>query len=176
MQVKIFSSRQLILLTQIVRFQSGFFFRHPLLDKYDYYWRIEPDVDFFCDIDYDVFKFMRNNDKKYGKRLRHQLLYHRYTDCSNLGFTITFIEYMSTIPSLWETVLGFQQDHPEVIARFPAKEKSLWDFITEDGGKSYNTCHFWTNFEIASLDLWRSNEYLKFFNYLDESGGFYYER
>ena len=49
------------------RFQSGFFFRHPLLDGYEYYWRIEPDVDFLCDIDYDVFKFMRNNGKKYGK-------------------------------------------------------------------------------------------------------------
>jgi hypothetical protein len=48
------------------RFQSGFFFRHPLLDQYDYYWRIEPDVDYYCDIDYDVFKFMRDNNKKYG--------------------------------------------------------------------------------------------------------------
>lgn len=38
-----------------------------MLDEYDYYWRIEPYVDYTCDIDYDVFKFMRNNNKKYGK-------------------------------------------------------------------------------------------------------------
>jgi alpha 1,2-mannosyltransferase len=38
-----------------------------MLDEYDYYWRIEPDVDYYCDIDYDVFKFMRDNNKKYGK-------------------------------------------------------------------------------------------------------------
>jgi alpha 1,2-mannosyltransferase len=50
----------------VFRFQSGFFFRHPLLDQYDYYWRVEPDVDYYCDIDYDVFKFMRDNNKKYG--------------------------------------------------------------------------------------------------------------
>lgn len=50
----------------VYRFQSGFFFRHPMLDEYDYYWRIEPYVDYTCDIDYDVFKFMRNNNKKYG--------------------------------------------------------------------------------------------------------------
>jgi len=37
-----------------------------MLDEYDYYWRIEPYVDYTCDIDYDVFKFMRNNNKKYG--------------------------------------------------------------------------------------------------------------
>jgi alpha 1,2-mannosyltransferase len=49
------------------RFQSGFFFRHPLLDAYDYYWRIEPDVDYHCDIDYDVFRYMKDNNKKYGK-------------------------------------------------------------------------------------------------------------
>ncbi|KAI8147913.1 nucleotide-diphospho-sugar transferase [Fennellomyces sp. T-0311] len=139
------------------RFQSGFFFRHPLLDKYEYYWRIEPDVDFFCEIDYDVFKFMRDNRKKYG-------------------FTLTFTEFMSTIPSLWETVLNFQRDHPDIVSRFPPKEKSLWKFITDDDGETYNSCHFWTNFEIGSLDLWRSNEYLRFFNYLDETGGFYYER
>ncbi|KAI9490735.1 nucleotide-diphospho-sugar transferase [Zychaea mexicana] len=139
------------------RFQSGFFFRHPLLDKYDYYWRIEPNVDFLCDIDYDVFKFMRNNGKKYA-------------------FTLTFVEFMKTIPSLWDTVLNFRREHPEIVSQFPPKEKSLWKFITDDDGESYNSCHFWTNFEIASLDLWRSSEYLKFFNYLDESGGFFYER
>lgn len=51
----------------VYRFQSGFFFRHPMLDEYDYYWRIEPYVDYYCQIDYDVFKYMRNNAKKYGK-------------------------------------------------------------------------------------------------------------
>jgi alpha 1,2-mannosyltransferase len=38
-----------------------------LLDAYDYYWRIEPDVDYHCDIDYDVFRYMKDNNKKYGK-------------------------------------------------------------------------------------------------------------
>lgn len=57
------------------RFQSGFFFRHPLLDAYDYYWRLEPDVDYYCDIDYDVFKFMRNNGKKYGRSTYHIMIF-----------------------------------------------------------------------------------------------------
>lgn len=48
------------------RFQSGWFFRHTLLDQFDYYWRVEPSVQFYCDLDYDVFQFMHDNKLKYG--------------------------------------------------------------------------------------------------------------
>lgn len=34
--------------------------------KYDYYWRVEPGVDYHCDIDYDVFAFMEAKDFVYG--------------------------------------------------------------------------------------------------------------
>ena len=40
----------------------------------------------------------------------------------------------------------------------------------------YNLCHFWSNFEIASLDFWRGEAYIKYFEALDRAGGFYYER
>jgi alpha 1,2-mannosyltransferase len=53
----------------LCRFQSGFFFRHPLTLDYDYYWRIEPDVDYYCELDYDVFAFMEAKDLKYGNPL-----------------------------------------------------------------------------------------------------------
>jgi hypothetical protein len=33
-----------------------------------------------------------------------------------------------------------------------------------------------SNFEIASLDLWRSPAYRSYFDFLDKSGGFFYER
>lgn len=29
---------------KMCRWYSGFFFRHPALDKYKYYWRVEPNV------------------------------------------------------------------------------------------------------------------------------------
>ncbi|CAG8578463.1 2464_t:CDS:2 [Cetraspora pellucida] len=47
------------------RFESGFFFRHELLDKYDHYWRVEPGVQFYCDIDFDPFVYIRDRDIKY---------------------------------------------------------------------------------------------------------------
>ena len=37
-------------------------------------------------------------------------------------------------------------------------------------------CHFWNNFEIASFKIFRNELYLDYFNYLDQNGGFYYER
>ena len=43
-------------------------------------------------------------------------------------------------------------------------------------GESYNMCHFWSNFEIARLDWFRSKEYNDFFETMDRSGGFWMER
>ncbi|OLL23326.1 Glycolipid 2-alpha-mannosyltransferase 1 [Neolecta irregularis DAH-3] len=50
------------------------------------------------------------------------------------------------------------------------------EFITPDNGKSYNRCHFWSNFEIANLNFWRNSSYNAYFNHLDRAGGFFYER
>ncbi|KAJ2394825.1 hypothetical protein GGI23_004543, partial [Coemansia sp. RSA 2559] len=45
------------------RYESGFFYRHPLMDQFKWYWRVEPGVKFACDIDYDPFMFMQTNNK-----------------------------------------------------------------------------------------------------------------
>ncbi|CAN6631749.1 alpha-1,2 mannosyltransferase Ktr1p [Trichomonascus vanleenenianus] len=134
------------------RFESGFFWRHPALDEYKYYWRVEPGVHLFCDIEYDLFKFMEDNQKQYA-------------------FTISLYEYIETIPTLWEATKQFIKANPQYIAK-----DSMMDFISDDGGETYNRCHFWSNFEIASLDLWRSEAYTKYFDHLDKAGGFFYER
>jgi alpha 1,2-mannosyltransferase len=134
------------------RFNSGFFFKHPLMQKYRWYWRIEPDVHFHCDINYDPFKFMEEKEKVYS-------------------FTITMYEYEATIPTLWGHVMDFAKAHPEFIA----KDNSL-GFMSTNNGVSYNLCHFWSNFEIADMEFWRGPAYTAFFEYLDSKGGFYYER
>ncbi|PPQ85987.1 hypothetical protein CVT25_001686 [Psilocybe cyanescens] len=134
------------------RFNSGFFFKHPLMLKYRWYWRIEPDVHFHCDILYDPFVFMEEQKKVYS-------------------FTITMYEYQATIPTLWGHVMDFVKLHPEYIA----KDNSL-GFMSTDNGATYNLCHFWSNFEIADMEFWRGPAYTAFFEYLDKQGGFYYER
>lgn len=54
--------------------------------------------------------------------------------------------------------------------------ESLYRFVTDENGSEYNLCHFWTNFEIARLDLWHTEAYQALFTYLDKTGGFFYER
>lgn len=41
------------------RYFSGFIHKHPLLREYDYYWRMEPDVHYYCELDYDPFLYMK---------------------------------------------------------------------------------------------------------------------
>lgn len=55
-------------------------------------------------------------------------------------------------------------------------DDTIFNFISSDDGASYNGCHFWTNFEIARLDLWHTEAYQEMFKFLDYSGGFFYER
>ncbi|EJD06044.1 glycosyltransferase family 15 protein [Fomitiporia mediterranea MF3/22] len=134
------------------RFNSGFFYRHELLQNYRYYWRVEPNVQFFCDLHYDPFLIMEDEKKVYG-------------------FTVSLYEYPKTIPTLWDEVKNFLNENPGLMP-----EDNAMNFISDDGGETFNKCHFWSNFEIGDLDFWRSEAYTKFFDYLDQKGGFYYER
>lgn len=134
------------------RFNGGLFYKLPLLLDYKYYWRVEPDIEYHCDIDYDPFKYMRENNKIYG-------------------FTLAPLELHTTVPSLWDTIMNYTQEYPENVSR-----DNNMSFLTDDDGKSFNMCHFWSNFEIGDLDFFRSERYNHFFEYLDRAGGIYYER
>ncbi|KAI8072858.1 nucleotide-diphospho-sugar transferase [Gongronella butleri] len=138
------------------RFQSGFFYLHPLLDNLEYYWRVEPGVKFNCEMDYDPFKVMKDRNLKYG-------------------FTMALRELADTIPTLWATTVEFAKKYPQYI--YPrTRADSMFSFVSEDKGKTYNLCHFWSNFEIASMAFLRSPGYMAYFDFLDKKGGFFYER
>ena len=84
----------------------------------------------------------------------------------------------------------FLKNHPEYLA-----EGNAMGFISDNGGEEYNLCHckpsisvhpvpartnfsylaVWSNFEIADMDFWRSPAYTAYVDYLEASGGFYYE-
>ncbi|KAJ6500903.1 glycosyltransferase family 15 protein [Mycena sanguinolenta] len=143
------------------RFNSGFFFRHELLEKYRWDWRIEmlisvlPDptsCSTHCTLAFDLFKYMQEHDKVYA-------------------FTIALYEWSATIPTLWDTVKEFMKQNPSYVV-----PDNAMGFLSENGGQDFNMCHFWSNFEIADMDFWRSEVYTKFFEFLDKTGGFYYER
>lgn len=100
------------------RFESGFFFRQPLMNQYEWYWRVEPSIELYCDIAYDPFKYMQDHGKKYS-------------------FVISLYEYVDTIPTLWDSAKKFMKKHPEHIA-----EGNAIDWLSDDKGETYNHCHF----------------------------------
>lgn len=107
------------------RFESGFFFQHPLMKQFEWYWRVEPSIELYCDIGYDTFKYMRDHGKKYS-------------------FVLSLYEYVETIPTLWDSVKTFMKEHPEHIA-----ESNSMEFLSDDNGDSYNHCHFVSRSDLS---------------------------
>lgn len=136
------------------RYFSGFFMLHPLLQGFDYYWRVEPDVNFYCDVNPDPFKQMAEGQFKYG-------------------FNIMVPEDIRTIPSLWPTVRQFMEKFPQHVNSHNALAGLL---PASTGNYNDQGCHFWSNFEIGDLNWLRSREYQDYFKFLDETNVFFLER
>jgi len=122
------------------------------------------------------------------------------------GFTIAVKELKETVPNIFRYASAYKRNNnltskglwemftekkPEKKADLPTDKKPLPEEIlnSEPGtsavpeidleameGEKYNMCHFWSNFEIARLDWFRSKEYQDFFEMMDRSGGFWMER
>lgn len=145
---------------KMCRWNSGVFYKHPALADTRYYWRVEPDVHFFCDVDYDVFRYMNDHNKTYG-------------------FTINLFDAPQSIPTLWPETQKFLAAHPDYL-----HENNAMNWLIDSSlrpelntiANGYSTCHFWSNFEIADLEFYRSQAYEDYFNHLDRAGGFFYER
>ncbi|KAK9358126.1 glycosyl transferase, partial [Lipomyces starkeyi] len=114
------------------RFNAGFFFY--LLSSYRYYWRAEPGIKFSCDIIDHPFRLMREGSKKYVSAM-------------------IMPEGENAVKGLWTIVR--QHFRADFFASQP-DHNNLASFVTDDGGLTYNLCHFWSNFEIADLDIFRS--------------------
>lgn len=145
---------------QMCRWNSGLFYKHPALENTQYYWRVEPKVHFFCDVDYDVFRYMQDYNKTYG-------------------FTINLYDDPESIPTLWPQTMKFVAQHSEYL-----HENNAMNWLSDSvrrpehniKAQGYSTCHFWSNFEIGDMNFFRSQAYEDYFNHLDRAGGFFYER
>lgn len=188
------------------RFYSGFFYKHELLQKYEWYWRVEPEIKYFCDITYDPFVAMARANKTYGftiavKELketvpnifRYASAYKRTHNLTSQGLWEMFVEPKEGYNQDGTPKKGTvpPEDLPKDDPKYANEKHELPEEIlnTEPGrgtlpdvdpdameGEIYNMCHFWSNFEIARLDFFRSQEYEEFFEMMDRSGGFWMER
>lgn len=154
---------------QMCRFNSGFFYKLNALRKFNWYWRVEPDIKYTCDITGDPFKTMVEENKTYG-------------------FALAMTEDKKTIKTLWST----SREYFESPERWNNKleESEYYDsmndtslaFIEQDSDKKelirgkFNYCHYWSNFEIGNLNFYRNETYDNYFKFLDKTGNFFYER
>ncbi|KAK3342823.1 nucleotide-diphospho-sugar transferase [Neurospora tetraspora] len=151
------------------RFYSGKFYTLEALKDYNWYWRIEPDVDFYCSITYDPFVEMAKHDKVYGFTVA---LPEEPRTCPSLFRKIADYKELNNIPTteLWKATVAASW------MPWPLRSFMGWFRHRDRSGDGWSLCHYWSNFEIANLDFFRGKEYQRLFEYLDKTGGFYYER
>lgn len=147
------------------RYMSGFFFQHELTKKYDYYWKLDAESELSCDMfqaSMDPFVELHNKKKLFG-------------------FTISVHEIPETLPSLWETAKSYskhQDFKPSKTDSIQVKREraAALNWVSSDEGNTYNMCHIWPAMEVGDFDFFRNSHYMNYFNHLDKSGGFFYER
>lgn len=161
---------------QLLRYQAGLFFHHPLFRNVEYVWRVEPGSSYSCDLVSDPFLFMKQNNKTLGKGNEkiNGCLINWMTDTESvwLGFTLTMREAPESITSLWSGTQKFMTEKAHFV--LPHNETIMpWIMSNQN---EYNYCHMWSNFEIVDLNFLRSRAYQEYFGFLDRQGGFFYER
>lgn len=109
---------------------------------------------------------------------RYASAYKRKNNLKSQGLWEMFIEPKEELPKpLPKDDPKYQAPLPEEILSTEPGHGRLPDIDPEAmDGETYNMCHFWSNFEIARLDWFRSKEYEDFFQMMDRSGGFWMER
>ena len=127
-------------------------------------------MEFSCAITYDPFVEMARRGKVYG-------------------YTIALWEIGDSCPALFRAAADWMDARgvkPSALWRasvsaswapWPLRSLLMSWFAHRDArGDAWSLCHYWSNFEIADMDFFRSPEYQAFFEYLDRKGGFYFER
>lgn len=138
----------------------------------------------------DPFIEMERHNKTYGftiaiKELRETVpnifryasAYKRVNNITSTGLWNMFVERPNAKQSETASLPKGKKPLPEEILNTEPGTGNLEEIDPNSmEGESYNMCHYWSNFEIARLDWFRSKEYNDFFEMMDRSGGFWMER
>lgn len=145
------------------------FYELEVLKPYKWYWRLEPDVEYTCAITYDPFVQMAKSKKVYGYTIA---LWEVGKSCPALFRATTEWKAWNGLRSgeLWKAMVEASW------LPFPFRRLLSWMAHRDAAGDAWSLCHFWSNFEIADMDFFRSRVYQDYFAALDKAGGFYHER
>lgn len=70
------------------------------------------------------------------------------------------------MPTLYKETLAFAHQWR---SRDSSYNPELLNFF-DNGKGGYNMCHYWSNFEIGSVEWLRSEAYTSYFDHLDKVG------
>eukprot|EP01135_Chromosphaera_perkinsii_P009469 Nk52_evm12s1763 gene=Nk52_evmTU12s1763 len=104
---------------QMCRFNSGPFFQLSILAKYDWFWHLDDDVHYLCQLRYDPLGYMKENGIVYG-------------------FGMMFAETALTVPTLYPTAIGFVQSNPYLTKAHKQEQDKDWmDYLRTGHGDQY---------------------------------------
>ena len=108
---------------------------------------------------------------------RYASAYRRLNNLTSKGLWEMFVEKPAEVEEPPKSEVQHERIPQELLHNEDTSGGLLADIDPEAmEGENYNMCHFWSNFEIARLDFFRSKEYNDFFEMMDRSGGFWTER
>ncbi|KAF9582777.1 alpha 1,2-mannosyltransferase 2.4.1 [Lunasporangiospora selenospora] len=92
------------------RFTSGILASLDLMDEFEFFWRIEPGIEIFCDMNDDPMLEMKKSGQKFA-------------------FSTSWAQIESGLPSAWSTIQAFKNTHPDLLP-----EKNDEAFLTRESG------------------------------------------
>ncbi|KAG0023996.1 alpha 1,2-mannosyltransferase 2.4.1 [Podila clonocystis] len=134
------------------RYLSGFLARHELLNGYEFFWRVDPGLEIFCDIEDDPMLEMKKNGQKFA-------------------WSMSTTGHKDGVPSAWAFVDTFKKTHADVLPQHNSEF-----FLAKETGDEFTTCTFGVQNSIGHVDFFRSPEYLAFFDAIEHEGLIYYEK
>ncbi|KAG0242504.1 hypothetical protein BGX31_000278 [Mortierella sp. GBA43] len=78
------------------RYMSGFLAQHELLDPYEFFWRIDPGVEMFCDMEDDPMTMMKYSAQKFA-------------------WSVSSVVNDAGVPSAWSFIQKFKAIHPHLL-------------------------------------------------------------
>ncbi|KAK3814031.1 MAG: nucleotide-diphospho-sugar transferase [Benniella sp.] len=134
------------------RYMSGFLAQHALLDPYEFFWRIDPGVEIFCDLGDDPMMAMKSSGQKFA-------------------WSISSVVNEAGVPGAWSLIQKFKTLHRDLLP-------SGYDeaFLARESGNTFTACTYNTQNSIGRVGFFRSAAYQTYFDLIDQEGLFYYEK